>query len=170
MISYIWSSTTRDRALRRLAMDFYVWMNHPAVVERQLEELHPDFVKDLALEGLKELHGIVKNKHPGEQRPGHYHELDKPYPCSNIHSQASVELRGAGGEVVDGQSTLFATPRTYMDVVHHKQKCYHDHEVSLQMGVDSWAVVKESNWGESFGKVSIQGTPRQKLKLTTYTR
>jgi hypothetical protein len=154
MISYIWSNTLKDRALRRAVMDFYAYMVHPEMVEGVLEEYHPDFVKDLALQGLKINQDLVRNQHPCEQKPGHYHELDRPHPSSNIHSHASVKLRDEDGGDVQAQYTLSATPQAYLDLLHRKQDCYSNHEVRLQAGGDSWTVVKESNWGGSFGKVS----------------
>lgn len=79
------------------------YMVHPGQVETIFEEQHPDFVKDLALNGRKINRELVMNKHPCEQKPGHYHELDQPSPCSKVHSHATIELRDQTEGIVRAQ-------------------------------------------------------------------
>jgi hypothetical protein len=158
MIDRVWSATTKDRALRRIVIDFYANMVHPEMFEYSMEmgKYHPDFVKDLASKGLSITHKLDNVQHPNErqeQQAGYYHELDKPHPRSNIHGTAEVSLEDEDGTVVRYKSTLFATPQEYIDAVYKAANRSEAPEVKVQIGEDVWATVKEDQWSESFGKV-----------------
>jgi hypothetical protein len=138
-INLIWFCTTKNRAVRRLVVDFYVYWVRPEDIENSIEDYHPDFVKDLALQGLGISQRSVKNQDPTSQRSGHHHELDKPHPRSNIHGTAEVSLKGKDGLVLRYESTLFATPQDYIDAVYKFVSPYDAPEVEVQIKDDVWA-------------------------------
>jgi len=162
VIDLIWSTTTKDRAIRRIVIDFYAYMVHPETFEDSMDsnEYHRDFVSDLASKGLRITHKLDKNQHPNErqeQQAGYYHELDKPHPRSNIHGTGEVVLKDRNGAAVHYQSTLSATPKHYVDAVLKAlgpSETQHTPGVRLQANEDVWAVVTKDKWSESFGKVS----------------
>lgn len=123
-IALIWSATTKDRALRRIVIDVYAYRVHPQIIEGSIEDYHPDFVKDLALKGLRIGQGLEKNQCPTSQQPGHYHELDRSHPRSNIFGTAQIDLKDRDEVVLRYESTLFETPQSYIDSVHrHVSRC-----------------------------------------------
>lgn len=178
MINMIWSATTKDRAIRRIVIDFYACMVHPKVFEDSMEneEYHLEFLKDLASKGLSIAHQSDKNQHPNEwqkQQAGHYHELDKSHPRSNIHGTAEIDLKDENETLVRYRSTLYFTPKDYVDAVHKalspSDTSQHTPEVKVQMRDDVWALVKEDNWSESFGKVGATSCLIQKHGLILFT-
>lgn len=157
IIDLIWSSMTKDRAIRRIVIDFYAYTVDPRAVESRMEDYHPDFAKDLALKSMSIAHNLAENLHPNErekQQAGHYHELDKPRPRSNFHGEAEIDLQDQDGVVKRCKSTLFATPKDYVDAVHKVLNRYNTPEVRLQIKDHVWATIKEDDWRKSFGKVS----------------
>lgn len=158
-IALIWPTTTKDRAIRRIVIDFYAYMVHPETIEDNIKNYHPDFVRDLALNGLGITGMMTRNVHPARRRAGHYHELDKPHPQSHIHGNATIEFKDRDGASLQAQSSLLATPRDCIDAVNKVTNCSDaDPEVKIQVKDDGWAVVKEKRWDDSLGKVSYQGT------------
>lgn len=155
MTTYIWSTTTKVCALRQLVIDFYALLVHPEVKEGSIEQYHPDFVKDLALNGVKVSQQLINSVEPMEQRAGHYHELDKP--CRKlIHGHASIDLKDGNGNAVTDQRALFATPNEYVNAVLPKPN-YCTTVVKIQTEENVWSLVKKERWDDSFGTAS---TPR----------
>lgn len=172
-IDLIWSATTRDRAIRRIVIDFYAYMIQPETIENNIEEYHVEFVKDLAIKSLRFAHRSESTEWPPEnqkQQPGHYHELDKPHPCNNIHGTAEISLEDEDGVVFRYQDKLSATPQEeYVNAANDDLGRFHTAKVKVQIKHDVWAVVKPEKWSESFGKVSAYDGLLWKHDLTMWT-
>lgn len=154
-IALIWPATTKDRAIRRIVIDFYAYMVYPETIEDNLEHYHPEFVRELALKALNITQELTGNVHPAQKVVGHYHELDRPCPQSNIHGNATIEFKDKESVSLKAESSLFATPRDCIDAVNKAAKCINQElEVKMQVKNDSWVLVKEKQWDDSLGKVS----------------
>jgi hypothetical protein len=87
----IWSSTTDGRPLRELALNFYISHVYAHDVEQNMDEYHPDFLKDLMLVALRKVdtqdtdlsdpfHKVVENS-------CYYHEHDEENPEGYCHHE-----------------------------------------------------------------------------------
>ena len=158
-IALIWPATTKGRAIRRIVVDWYAYIVYHESIEAKIEHYHPEFVRELALKGLSIIQKSTEDVHPRLKRTGHYHELDKPQPRSNIHGNATIEFKDRDGISLQTQSSLFTTPRKCIDAVNDAVKCRDcEPEVKIQIKENSWMVVQERRWDDTLGKVSDNGT------------
>ena len=83
MTVLIWSTLAKGRALRRLVVDHYVQKVKPAAMEPYWDEVHPDFIKSLAVIGME--WGPSEGEEGGNDQPAcpvsRYHEHDNPWLC-----------------------------------------------------------------------------------------
>lgn len=78
---FAWSATTAGRSLRRLILDYYVFYVLTKDVEKDVDEHHPEFVKDLMLASLRMVDSRCSIwKTPLEKAGCHYHEHDDGAP------------------------------------------------------------------------------------------
>lgn len=170
-IALIWPSTTEGRAIRRIVVDWYAYIVYPESIKAKIEHYHPEFVRELALKALSIIQNPTRDVHPSLERTGHYHELDKPQPRSNIHGNATIEFKDRDGISLQAQRSLFTTPRECIDAVNSAAKCSDfEPEVKIQIKEDSWMVVQERQWDDWLGKVSDNGTSVWQLQLTALNK
>jgi hypothetical protein len=76
-----WSATTASRSLRQLILDYYVFYVLAKDVEKDVDEHHPEFVKELMLASLRMVDERCANwQVPVDKNGCHYHEHEEKAP------------------------------------------------------------------------------------------
>jgi hypothetical protein len=88
LTTHVWSSTTANRPLRRVALDYYVGLVTAAQVKTQRDDFEPEFLKDIMVAAMEKIEDDDKEHYPPHklvEREGqcYYHEHDEQCPpCS----------------------------------------------------------------------------------------
>lgn len=77
LITLIWETTTPDRNLRRLVLDYYLSTVLVEDVRVRVDEFHPEFIKDLLLLSLSVYEEEKEQLDPCQREEAYYHDHDE---------------------------------------------------------------------------------------------
>ena len=116
MTVLIWSATANGRPLRRLMIDYYTSTVTAPLIEKHIEEYHPEFVQELMLKSFGIHHNTERDVFPTAMRDDYYHEdvaLDaaaqEPY-LHTIAGSVKVTLTNENEKLYHAQGASSDTP------------------------------------------------------------